>query len=171
MSYSVPAYGERQEFPKVTTGEYPFVIDEIHIVRFDDDPSDKLRVFYNLGVVKTTKGTTEEVRLAKTMKPSMFPGGTGSKGVLSPAGFYLLCRAVGLDTTNGVPEIDVLLGKTGVIPVTRGQNAEGGETNKIDNPLPLGSLAAPTDVTIKGVTDKRPAFAMAGADAGDDPNW
>lgn len=172
MTYSMDPAGAAGDFPKVATGEYPFTIDELHMVRFDGDEFDKVRVFFNLGVRQTTKGETEEVRLAKTFKPSLF---TGSAKYREPAGWVLLCQAVGIDPRAALADLESMLGRSGIAPVVREPGNDGKDKNTIGTPMPLGAASAPSGVTPKGVTDKRDPFAATtrsepvpvGADATD----
>ncbi len=167
MAYSVTPTGAAGDFPKVPTGEYPFAIDELHIVRFEGDDYDKVRVFFNLGVCKTTKGDEEEVRLTKTYKPSPFSGSADYPA----SGWFLLCRAVGLDPKAALADLEVMIGKAGVAPVVREQ-VDGKDKNSIGAPMPLGAASAPEFGEPKGIKDKRAAYVneAAGAPVGD-PNW
>lgn len=161
MAYSVPMSGSGEDFPRVPTGEYAFTIDELRIVRFDGDDHDKVSVYFNLGEQRTTDGETKEVRLRKAYKPSAFTG----NATLPPAGWALLCRAVGIDPAAACRDLEILLGKSAIVPVVRAHDEKGNEKNQIGAAMPLGSATAPIVAELRGVTDKRLATTAT------DPNW
>lgn len=169
MTISLDPVGGMGDFPKVATGEYPFVIDEVHVVQFDGEDHPKARVFFNLGVTKTVEGEDAEVRLTKYFKPSLF---TGSMTYPTPAGWVLLCRAIGVDPRAALADMATIIGGKGIATVVRTVE-EGKNKNKIESTMPLGTATAPQGIEGKGVTDKRNALdaVPVGASAAVDPNW
>lgn len=164
MALGLDPVGGSGDFPKVATGEYAFIVDEVHMVQFEGDETPKVRVFFNLGVRQTTKDEELEVRLTKYFKPSLF---SGSSTYPTPAGWVLLCRAVGVDPKDGLADLSTVIGKAGVASVMRDE--VGGVTkNKIEATMPLGKAKPPEGVELKGVTDKRNAPTYT-RDAGDEP--
>lgn len=182
MALGLDPVGSSGDFPKVATGEYPFIVDEVHMVQFEGDETPKVRVFFNLGVRHTTKDEDAEVRLTKYFKPSLF---SGSSTYPTPAGWVLLCRAVGVDPKDALADLSMIIGKAGIASIMR-DVVEGVTKNKIEATMPLGKATAPEGVELKGVTDKRNASPYGASpyarDAGDiepagvplaagDPNW
>ncbi|MBK9547109.1 MAG: hypothetical protein IPO51_14935 [Dehalococcoidia bacterium] len=154
----IPGTAERSEFPRVATGEHGATIDEIHVVQYQDKDGPSIRLFWNLGPVLTTRGTTEEVRLVTTGSPSMFEG----NAKFPPANLFRVATALGMDTSRSIDDLTVFLGKSALLAVTRTDDANKGERNAIAGYQPIGAQLAPT-VQIKGVVDRRDSALQAEA--------
>lgn len=170
--------GGGSDFPRVVTGEYPAIIDEV-ILSFSERPETMgqkwVSASFNLGTVKTTRDTEEEVRLRASGKESKF---AGSAQFPNPSKLYQIIRAVGVDVASAGPAD--LVGRACIVVVQRAQGADG-EYNSITGFLPIGKTAPPVGVDLVGVTNKRER-APYSPDAGDlepagvplaagDPNW
>lgn len=156
------------DFPRVTTGEYPAVIDEV-VLSYSSRPETQgqpwVSVSFNLGERETTRGTREIVRLRASGKESKF---AGSSAFPNPSKLCQIIRAVGVDL--GSAKASDLIGKACVVTVQRAMGSDG-EYNSITGFLPIGSAAAPQGVQIVGLTNRRDAQPAAsnggwGDDAG-----
>lgn len=170
--------GGGSDFPRVTTGEYPAVVDEV-VLSYSERPETAgqpwVSTSFNLGKVATTRDTTEVVRLRASGKESKFAGSTQFP---NPAKLYQIIRAVGVDPATAGPAD--LIGKACIVVVQRSMGTDG-EYNSITGFLPIGKTSPPSDVEIVGVTNRRNAAYTP--DAGDallrrelapadgDPNW